>query len=162
MPALVFLGFVLRVESTPTRSPSVTRGVVGNTFLAFTNESGRAQRGQLGVVFGGMEGRYRLSLGQSSNVTDEDVLPLELMAGEDVRVVVAYDTVRQVATIWVNPTGRADEPPLRSTGAGSTVRLHSLGVRMHNRGMQDLGTLRLSRLVVATTFAEALPASSAR
>ena len=158
LPALVFIGFVLQVESTPARPRAAANGAIGTTLLTLTTESGRGQRAQLGIVAGEMEGCFRLSFGQSSGITDADVLPREFMAGKDVRVVIAYDSARHVGSIWVNPSGREDEPALHSTAPATSARLQSIGVRMHNRGEEDMGALRISRMVVATTFAEAMPA----
>lgn len=156
LPPVVCIGFVLKVEGTPSRGGRPTSGYASGTFLALTDQTGKTQRGLLGIVHSEAEGCYRLSLGHSQDIRDTDVVPFDLWAGQEVRVVVVYDTVRQVGSLWINPAG-TEERGVHSTARGGTMPLTSLGIRMRNFGKEDLGALRLSRLVVATTFAEAMP-----
>ncbi|MBC8010527.1 MAG: hypothetical protein H7067_10575 [Burkholderiales bacterium] len=156
LPPVVCIGFVLKVEGTPSRGGRPTSGYASGTFLALTDRTGKTQRGLLGIVHSEAEGCYRLSLGHSQDIRDTDVVPYDLWAGQEVRVVIVYDTVQQVGSLWINPAGTEDTS-IHSTTRGGTMPLTSLGIRMRNFGKEDLGALRMSRLVVATTFAEAMP-----
>lgn len=147
----VFVGFDLVVHSVPF---SQVTAVAPATFLCFSNESGKSQRALIGVVPGSIQGGFRVSLGHSQAIDTDDILPNEFFAGQTIRVVVGYNIDNRVASVWLDPASATQQPNRILPPAGNSG-ISALTVRMRNPAADDLGSLSLSRLVVATTFAEA-------
>ena len=100
---------------------------------------------------GGAPNTWRLGISAAAG-TPSQVIPLDLATNVDYRVVLAYDTVNFVGTLWVDPVVETD-PNKQSSDLTTAATLGFFSFRQSNSGGQP-GQLQVDDLYVGNSFAD--------
>lgn len=138
-----FVKFQLRFQSIPTAAG-------GGLFAHFKDDAG-GFRGRLWTVTqGASAGSVRLGVSWSGTAPT-GVHAREFVMGAHHVVLIKFETDKGRATLWVDPKHESDASVVSSdTASGIDVE------RFAFRQNSGIGRIAVDRLVVATTFAEAL------
>jgi hypothetical protein len=139
---ILYASFILRNTTLPT---------AGGAYFAHFKDNGtanfRARTWALAPA-GTTPGAWRLGITAAGN-TPIQVFPLDLATNVDYRVVISYDTVNFLGTLFVDPVGEADT---KSQTIDSTAALVISTFAF--RQASGEGSLTIDDLFVANSFAE--------
>jgi hypothetical protein len=102
-------------------------------------------------------GCYRLGVANGSAAFVS--LATNLSLNTTYKVVVRYDVAGAASALWVNPAAETD-PGVQATDSATAAETTSFALRQSLSGGAGAGKVILDNLVVATSFAEALGATS--
>lgn len=144
----LYAGFTVRFTALPTSS--------GSPFAAFTDASGARQLGRLyATTEGAAAGTVRIGMSTFMNPLNNTV-PVDMVPGQDYRVMIRYEPAFLGVTVWVNPETE-DSDGVRPQEDFSTFPSPIASILF--RQTLDMGNqeeiMTVDGLVVATTFAEA-------
>jgi len=139
-----------------TTDPGVPFGADNEYFAHFKTAGNNFTTGftaRMDIVGPSSGGDY--SVGIADGQTAEATWPFDLNFGTHYRAVVEFDFGSGISTLWINPTQYGDTS-IQSTVPSSISDLQAFGFRQsHSQEANVFKTV--DNLIVATTFAEAVP-----
>lgn len=149
----LYASFVVNFSALPNGA--------GNYFAHFKDSSVSSFRAKMfATTTAAAPGRFRVGVANVANTPDA-VIPADLMLGTDYKLVIRYTPETPSTTLWVNPadeettTDRAD-----AADTASMLGITTFALRQSNSG-GGMGVLAFDDLIVATSFEEVCPPSSA-
>ncbi len=144
--AILYSKLILNQKETPSS---------GGTYFAFFKESGTTQfRARIFTkTSGAAPGKFRLAI--SSGGFSEQAFPQDLNLDTDYTVITKYDTVNNLATMWVNPSSEQSQSV---SGVDSTTGTDLMAYGLRQDGY--LGVLTVDNLRVGTSWEDVYSAST--
>lgn len=122
-------------------------------FMHFMN-SGTVFRGKVyATTTGAAAGTFRIGITDNSN-TLADIIPVDIALNTSHRLVLRVDATTSDSTIFLDSA--TETGGTTGSDAATGVALNAFGLRQS----ANVGTLTVDNLIVATTYAEAVPESS--
>lgn len=149
----LYANFVVNFSTLPSGA--------GNYFAHFKDGGASSFRGKIfATTSGAATGKFRVGVANVANSADA-VIPTDLVLGGDYTLVVRYTPAMPSTTLWINPENEDSATDRASaTDAASTLGITTFALRQSNSG-GGMGVLTFDDLIVATSFEEVRPPSSA-
>jgi len=128
-------------------------------FFAFSNSTGSAHRGRIGINPGSTTDTFVLGVSSGSQVQSNfSFSTADLALNTPYMVVIGYDTETTAAQLWIDPVDQSAVPVATAAGANTVQGIRRLVLNLDNSdgagGFSQMGQFTLDNLVSATTLAE--------
>lgn len=139
----IYVKFQFRFVAVPTAAG-------GGYFAHFKDDAGGFRGRVWAVTNGASAGSARLGI-SSGGTTPSSILARDLSPGGNHTVLVRYELATARTTLWIDPTSESDVSA-SSVDKNTPISVERFALRQNS----GIGRISIDRIVVATSFAEAL------